>query len=381
MMRLAVAACGALLLLIAAAGPVNAQIVRGSVRERASNAGLIGTVVELLRQDATGGEQRVTSALTVAGGTFALSAPVAGRFVLAVKRIGYRRHRSEPFELATGETLVREIVVDLVPFVLSEVVVTGTRFCAGDPREGDRVAALWDEARTALFATQISLRDRLFRARVTHYVRELDPKSRRILSETRSHATGVVSRPFASIPAESLSARGYWIPGKDGASTYYGPDADVLLSQAFLDDHCFSEVPAGRDRRGLVGLGFAPVAGRTVPDIVGTLWLDEKSFELRFVEFTYSQVRLGSDSAAVGGELHFAKLPSGAWLVRRWFLRLPVLARLSSPVATEETTSPWVLVRPVTLRYREEGGDVTAEVERAKPARRPEPNDRPAPPR
>lgn len=347
----------------------DAQVVRGTVRERASSAGLIGTVVELRRRDPTGVEHRVASALTAIGGVYVLRAPAAGRFVLAVKRIGYRRHVSEPFDLGSGETVVREVLVDLVPFMLSEVVVTGAQFCASDPRESDRVAALWDEARTALLATQISLRDRLFRARVTHYVRELDPKSLRVLSETRSHATGIVSRPFASIAADSLSARGYWIPRQDGGVTYYGPDAEVLLSDAFLEDHCFSEARPGRDRRGLVGLSFTPVAGRTVPDVVGTLWLDEKEFELRFVEFTYSQVRPGADSASVGGELHFARLPSGAWLVRRWFLRLPVFARLSSPVATEETTSPWVLVRPVTLRYREEGGDVAAE------ARRPAPND------
>ena len=346
------------------AGAAEAQVVRGTVRERASNAPLSGTVVELLGQDASGKEQRVAQALTSANGAFALRAPGSGRFVLAFKRIGYRRHRSEPFDVGAGETVARDVAVDLVPFTLAEVRVEETGFCAGDSREGDRVAALWEEARTALVATQISLRDRLFRARVTHYVRELDPRSLRVLSETRSQATGVMARPFATLPAESLSTRGYWIPLKDGGITYYGPDAEVLLSEAFLRDHCFSAVASGRNRRGLVGLGFTPVAGRTVPDVAGTLWLDARSFELRLVEFTYSQVRPGTDSAAVGGEMHFARLASGAWLVRRWFLRLPVFARLSSPVATEETTSPWVLVRPVTLRYREEGGDVTAEAPR-----------------
>jgi hypothetical protein len=46
------------------------------------------------------------------------------------------------------------------------------------------VASLWDEARTALAATQISLRDRLFHGRVNRYVRELDPRSRHVLSES-----------------------------------------------------------------------------------------------------------------------------------------------------------------------------------------------------
>ena len=47
--------------------------------------------------------------------------------------------------------------------------------------------------------------------------------------------------------------------------------------------------------------------------------------------------------------------------MRRWFVRLPVYARPLAPLGTEETTSPWVLVRPVALRLREEGGEVAAE--------------------
>jgi hypothetical protein len=112
-----------------------------------------------------------------------------------------------------------------------------------------------------------------------------------------------------------------------------------------------------------------------VPDVVGTLWLDEKSYELRFVEFTYSQVQSGADSALVGGELHFARLPSGAWIVRRWFLRTPAHGRATSPVVAEETTSPWVLVRPLTPSLREEGGDVAAEASRPRLPPRAPPND------
>lgn len=348
---------------------MDAQIVRGTIRERTSNEGLSGTVIELLRTASTGTAVRVASALSDDKGNYAVQSPGAGRFVLVVKRIGVRRYRSEPFALSEGETAVRDVVVDALLLTLPQVVVTGTTPCSGDSREGGRVAALWDEARTALLATQISLRDRLFRAQVTRYVRELDPKSRRALSQTLSPATGVVGRPFGGVPPETLSARGYWIPGRDGNVTYHGPDAEVLLSEDFLADHCFSLVQTRRTRRGLVGLGFAPGTQRAITDIVGTLWLDEQSFELRFLEFAYSHAAPGVDSASVGGEVHFARLPSGAWIVRRWFVRLPVYARPVAPLVTDETTSPWVLVRPVALRLREEGGEVSAE------ALRPVPND------
>jgi hypothetical protein len=100
---------------------------------------------------------------------------------------------------------------------------------------------------------------------------------------------------------------------------------------------------------------------RTLPDIVGTLWLDDRTFELRFVEFNYSRVHLSADSSEIGGAVHFARLPSGAWIIRKWFIRLPVIARPAAPVATDGTSAPWVLVRPTMLRFREEGGEVAAE--------------------
>jgi len=362
-----------LALLLATRG-LDAQVVRGTVRERASNEGLSGTGVELLSQAPSGVEVPVAAVLSDDRGAFALQAPAPGRFVLVVKRIGVRRFRSDRFVMRQGETINRDVSVDRLLFTLPEVLVSATTACSSDPREGERVAALWDEARTALLATQLSLRDRLYRARVTHYVRVLDPRSHRVTRETRSQADGIVAQPFSAVPPETLSARGYWIPSLDGGATYRAPNAETLLSEEFLADHCFFAVPPRRNRQGLVGLGFAPGVARRVPDIVGTLWLDEKSFELRFVEFAYSQVQPGVDSASIGGELHFARLPTGAWIVRRWFLRTPGHGRLTSPVVAEETTSPWVLVRPLTPGLREEGGDVAAEALRPRlppPSRQP----------
>lgn len=338
-----------------------AQLVQGRVTERVAATPLAGVLVELLRTNDDSAEIRVAATLTGADGAYALLAPGAGRYHLTAKKIGVRRFRSASFELTPGQTIVRALSLDAITHSLPEVVVSGLTSCNARARDGPRVASLWEEARTALVATQLSLRDQLFRAHVTRYVRELDRRTRRVLAETRSQATGVVSRPFAAVDVDSLSAPGYWIARAEGGFTYYGPDADVLLSQAFLRDHCFREVGARRDRRRLVGLGFQPVATRTVPDVVGVMWLDDTTFELRQVDFAYSQVHAGADSASVGGEVHFARLASGAWIIRKWFIRLPVVARPIAPLTTEVSAAPWVLVRPVTLALREEGGDVAAE--------------------
>ena len=340
------------------ASALQAQVIRGHVTDRVSETALAGVVVELLAGDSSGA--RIAATLSAVDGTYAMRVPAAGRYALTAKRIGVRRFRSEPLDVGAAQTVVRDLPLDALMFVLPPVLVTGLTSCDTQTRDGPRVASLWEEASTALYATQLSLHDQPFKAHVTRYVRELDPRSRAVLSETRSEMTGVVSRPFSSVDPDSLSALGYWSQQHDGSATYYGPDPDALLSRGFLRDHCFRQVLGRGERRHMVGVGFVPLAARTVPDVVGVLWLDARSFELRLVEFTYSRVHAQADSARVGGEVHFARLGSGAWIIRRWFLRLPVTARPSAPLTTGVTAAPWVLVRPVTIRYREEGGEVSA---------------------
>lgn len=359
----------ALLLVLAALGtPAGAQVVRGRVVERTTRAPLVGVVVELFADGAdpaTGvavGERRA-SALSAADGTFAMRAPARGTYVVTAKRIGVRRWTSPPFTLEEGETRELSVVLEALDYRLPEVVVVANTLCASDPSQSARVQALWEEARTALDATRISLRDRLYAAEVTRYVRQLDPKTKRVVSESRSATRGVVASPFNSAPAESLSAHGYWQEQAGGGAVYHGPDAEVLLSDEFLRDHCFGVVDGGSSRRNQTGLAFRPVEGRPVPGVVGTMWLDARSFELRLVDFRYDRVRAGVDGDALGGELHFARLPNGAWLVERWFLRVPLLGRPTQPVSTEGS-SPWVLVRPTTFTLAEEGGVVKADVSR-----------------
>lgn len=346
---------------------LSAQLVRGRVTEGTSGQALAGVLIELRSGDVNG--TRVGTSLSSSDGEYAVRAPAPGRYVVLAKRIGVRRFATMPFELGAGESAVRDLQLDPVVYALPEVVVTGFNTCDAQAGDAPRLASLWEEVRTALVATQVSLRDQLYRAQVTRFVRELDPRTRRVVGETKSEVSGVMTRPFLSVDAETLSVHGYWVSRPDSGTTYYGLDADILLSDAFFRDHCFLEVKGGRDRRGQVGLGFKPVEARPVPDVVGTVWIDERSFELRSVEFGYSRAVSSTDSTTVGGEVSFARLPGGAWIIRRWSIRLPMFAKPSAPVTTLVTQAPWVLVRPTTLRLREEGGEVAAEELRA-PRRR-----------
>jgi hypothetical protein len=94
-----------------------------------------------------------------------------------------------------------------------------------------------------------------------------------------------------------------------------------------------------------------------MPDVVGTMWLDARTFELRFVEFRYTLLPPFDGADKVGGEVHFGKLTNGAWVTSRWFMRFPQFARSVSPVESY-TRVPAVTVRPTMHRLVEEGGMV-----------------------
>jgi hypothetical protein len=107
----------------------------------------------------------------------------------------------------------------------------------------------------------------------------------------------------------------------------------------------------------MTGITFEPNVRRKVPDVRGTVWLDARTFELRYVEFRYTLLPEFEGADRVGGEVHFGKLTNGAWVTSRWFLRFPQYAKSVQPVDAY-TRIPSVVVRPTMHRLVEEGGMV-----------------------
>lgn len=330
-----------------------AQIVRGRISDRTSAAAVPGVVVSLLPDAGT--TAPAVSVLSNERGEYSVRAQSPGRYRLDAKRIGVQRFVSEPFELGAGELKRLDVALDAV-FRLPEVRIVETDFCVTDESQRSRVASLWEEARTVLTAAQISLRDRLFEGHLIRYIRGLHPRTLRVLEESLGERKGVMDRPFVSLSGDSLSLIGYRRTVRE-TEYYYAPDADVLVSKAFARDHCYRVVQGSRDRRGLVGIGFEPAPTRKLPDVSGIIWLDARTFELRFVEFRYTLLPdfLGSDR--VGGEVHFGKLANGAWVTSRWFMRIPQYARQTAPVDAYSRI-PSVVIRPTMHRLVEEGGMV-----------------------
>jgi hypothetical protein len=329
-----------------------AQVVRGRITDRTSGSPVPGVLVSLL-PDA--GAAAVISVLSNARGEYAIRATSPGRYRLDAKRIGVQRFVSEAFELGPGESKSVDVMLDAVQR-LPEVRVLDSDLCVTNQANRARVASLWDEARTVLLAAQISLRDRLFEGHITRYSRGLQPRTLRVLEESWAERKGMMDRPFVSLGGDSLSQIGYRRTVGE-FEYYYAPDAEVLISRSFARDHCYNVVQGSRDRRGLIGIAFEPSPRRTLPDVRGTIWLDDRTFELRFVEFRYTDLEPFEGSDRVGGEVYFGRLSNGAWVVSRWFLRFPQWARPISPVETYSRL-PSVMVRQTMHRLIEEGGMV-----------------------
>lgn len=353
------AAVGAGALCAVAPGRLPAQVVRGIVRDATSGAPVAGVIVSLHGHtagalDAT----RVAATLTDAAGAYALTASDSGTFVVAAKRIGVRQYQSDALALGRGETRQLDIALEAVRFDLPVVTVTGATLC--DVRSGDRarIAGLWEEARAALTASELSLRERRFRATITRYHRVLDARSLRIRSETNGARRGVTERAFMSIHPESLAANGYARLLPDGVLDFYAPDDRVLLSDGFVRDHCFALSRTRRD--GEVGIAFSPTSARTTTDIEGVIWLDARSYELRRVTFRYTNFPLPVSDARIGGEVHFERLARGAWFVSRWFMRVP---RIELPRGYETTRRAGQLPRDraTIVAFVEDGGLTAAE--------------------
>jgi hypothetical protein len=263
-------------------------------------------------------------ALTGADGRFGLQGSGAGTYRVRAERIGFASTSSAPLELAAGETRELRLVAASAGVALEGLVARGRSRCDVRPQAGGAAARLWDEARKALDATTWSAE--AFRFGYTEYERDVVPVTERVRAETSRQRTAVGRGVWSSRDAAELARGGYREERRDGIY-FFAPDARLLLSDAFQDTHCFGVTPGEGVTRGLVGLTFQP-ARRRGPgvDVSGVLWLDPASAELRHLDFRFTGLSQNEDREGVGGRVEFVRLAGGAWIVRRWRLRMPVLA-------------------------------------------------------
>ncbi len=305
--------------LVVAPRVADGQVIRGQVIDSISGRPVSAGFVVLL--DETG--QEVFRALTGVSGSFAIRAQ-AGEYRLRSERIGYMAYTSPPFVLAEGQELSYDLHIATIPTQLSAITVTGSDRCRQSAADAANTATVWEEARKALAAAAWTFDRELYRYSLSLYERRLDRRARRVLEESRRTNEGFTRSPFRSArSAWDLAQNGYVTANPDGSWTYDAPDANVLMSDAFLTTHCLSVV---RDRgdTSRVGLAFEPVKGETEgSDISGVLWLDEATARLRRLEYQYTELPHGVEARELGGNVAFMPVSSGAWVIRDWEIRMP----------------------------------------------------------
>ncbi|MEO7456687.1 MAG: carboxypeptidase regulatory-like domain-containing protein [Gemmatimonadaceae bacterium] len=333
--------------LFVAAGSAKAQLVEVRLHEEATKQPVAGAVVTLVRDSAS-----VVRALTNVDGRAAMRTS-PGTYRIRINRIGFLATLTEPFAIADGETVRRDLALASLRMVLPELVVRGESQCNAQAKEGELAAALWEQIRTALTANVLTQSQWVVPLRVQEFQRTLD-RDLAVMKEQPVRTRVVRGPPFGSFAPETLAKRGFVFTSGGDEVTFAAPDAALLVSSEFVDTHCFRAVAAPGDS---VGLAFEPVPRRRETDVKGTLWLDRATSELRSISYSYTGLTGPLAHAELGGRLEFERLRTGAWIVKYWYIRMPKVEApvmgFGARVVAAAATKPMQVVG-----YIEQGGRV-----------------------
>lgn len=342
------------------AAPAAAQTVAGRFVD-ADGAPIPSARVSL--HDASGAA--VHAALTGADGRFFLRAPAPGDYTVRGARIGYALTVGPALRLEAGPPVSADLVANAQRVMLEALVVEARPRCRARRDGTDETALVWEEIRKALDLVSAAAADRTAAYAVELFARERPLRAGSAPTEEPvRRVEGYGFKPFVTVDPARLASHGFIERAADTV-LYAAPDAELLLSDAFLDTHCFHLRTDGAPEDGLIGLAFQPVRGRRLPDVQGVLWVNRATAELRVLDFEYTRPPFHGPRGVPGGRVAFQRLPDGRWVTSEWVIRMPVLG------AT--TTVGIANTGPQVIAVREEGGTLLPAGSPARVAARPPP--------
>jgi hypothetical protein len=314
-------AFGALALSALTASSAHSQTLTGRVAR--DNVPVVGALVLVV--DA-GGRVVARTASRDLGEYSVVAAP--GSYRVQVLQIGWRPTIAGPFTLSAGAVTRANIDATGTRILLDPIIVTDRSEWRVRPGSAAAAFGFWGEARKALIAALMTSAEPMTMT-LKRTEQELDRSGTHVNWDTTRIQSGRSLRPFASLPPETLARDGYVSTDPDSNKTYWGPDADVLLSESFLSSHCIRTVrpSAVGDSVRLIGVGFSPSNKRkNLVDVEGVLWLDRTTAELRAMDYHYVNTSKVVEESKPGGHLAFLKVLSGRWIVEQWSIRVPSTA-------------------------------------------------------
>lgn len=310
---LAAAACSA-----AATSGLQSQALNGTVLRADSLTPASGVLVEVR----VGRTREPLRVLTNQRGAFRLALPAADTVRVRVLRPGFRPAVHPPVYVAVGATRELRIVLADQPLTLAATTIRESRVC------GERADAaawqLWEQARTVLQTTALTERDTALTVRTIEFQGQATPGGATVIKDS-TVAFVPVDPEFPKAHYDSLFQRGYIRRNDDTVTTYYAPNANVLLDERFVRTHCFRVAESDSTPRGMIGVRVEPARSPRHTDIVGTFWLDSATFHLRQIEFGYLNPPRNHRVIGTGGFVIFTRLGTGHWIMSEWSIRMASL--------------------------------------------------------
>jgi hypothetical protein len=295
----------------------DAQRLSGTVRDSVSRLPVSGVIVSLL--DSTGGT--VSRNLTNERGEFRVLRSDRARRARFV-RIGF-----SPLELPLPPVTDADAHLDAAMFALPsliQAVHVRTNSRCGVRKDRAEALGLWEQARAGLLATIVAREENPAKVVRLGFYKMMDGNSDRVeRMRVESDSADGTSKTYVAAHAAADFVRLGFSTDSLASATYFGPDADVLLNDAFAGAYCFELAAPVRSRPNQVGLRFVPAdhrKGRV--DIDGTLWIDSVARELRDVEYRYLHVEAGAVRFKPGGYVSFRAMKNGVVMIDRWWIRV-----------------------------------------------------------
>ncbi len=327
---------------IAAGSRLSAQEVLVEVVELSNGKPIVGASVSLIDDHGN----NLLGNFSDQGGHTVLPASRAGTYVVRADKVGYDTWTSVVLHVAGQPIHVR---VGMSPSRSpSTVVARSENACQMLTGPGTSTGDLWVEIKKALTASALTEARGFVPLDVVLYERTLD-RNLGVLSERTEQRSRLSRRPSVGLTWDQVDSTRQ--SAVTGGEVYRAPDAAMLVSDQFVKSHCFSAIRGYGPETGLAGLEFKPAKIGSQPELTGVLWLDPKSNTLRSLNFDYVNLPIPLRVARTSGRVEFQELPSGQWIVPRWYIRMP---RVSQIVSTD-VRSPAV-TRDTLLGYQEVGG-------------------------
>ena len=347
------------------------QQVSGTAQVLESHASSPGTSIVLVSPSGV----IVAGTLSRQDGGYVLRAPSPGRYRVRARRLGFAPDSSNEMTFGADAALHFDPVLRPITASLQTISVEGADRCVANPVSGAQAFRLWEAAQNALSATVAASTGKIFAFRLGRFQREIDAATGRIIHGSEWEMRALSSEPYYSISPDSLAKNGFARTEGDSA-IYFAPDARTLTSAVFAQTHCMRAV-LDRAKPEQIGLGFEPVAGSSLVDVKGVLWLDRASGELQNLEYRYER---GAGNRALGssatesatGRIEYRRLDNGGWIVNRWLIRVPVQKDERSNTLSSNGAGGDPTVRSTrvarTTAFWEVGGDVRAVLDPNDPA-------------